>query len=110
MFVRDESADITGTGWRDGVDVAPLFLVEALGDPAPGDDRRVYGSYTYRSPAGTVLTLYDWWHAGEEPPGDFWSLRGVFRFSIGARYGTPKAELEAFQQWILEQYQAWLAR
>lgn len=104
--LRPEDAPfISSSGASTYIDLPPAKLIEVFGKPSGEDDFKVSGSYTFNTPNGGIITIYDWKATNlydenfEETPESLWSSEKHFEFNIGGD-NLGKQQVGEFMAWI----------
>ena len=98
---------ISTSGTSQYVMLTPAKLVEIFRKAGDSDEYKVSGSYTFDTPNGGIITLYDWKSTtlyddsyDETPtPEELWSSQKHFEFNIGGD-DLGKQQVEEFIDWI----------
>jgi len=101
--LRDKDAPFVGSSGVSGVELSPAKLVEVFGKPDESDEYKVSGEYTFDTPNGGVITLYDWkatilYDPDYPTPEELWSSDD-FDFSMGGD-DLGKQQVSEFKEWI----------
>ena len=104
--LRSKGAPFVSTsGANTYVSLPPAKLVKIFGDPQSSDEYKVSGEYSFSTPNGGVITLYDWkatklYDSGNEfSPEELWSSEAGFEFKIGGD-NLGQQQVREFVAWI----------
>ena len=95
---------LNGTSYVGEINIEPVKIVKAFGNPEPSDGYKVSGEYVFLSEdEKAIYTLYDWkWttlYDENNPftPEEFWKSRDKQVLNIG---GYNDRSLSHFKKWI----------